>query len=211
MCRLLFVKSTHAFDIETHLSRFAHIARYSREYQGHGWGCGFLLNGSWVRYRNISPIWEDDLHQFGKTRLLIAHARSAFRDQGIVVENNMPFFDGRYMFVFNGELQGVRIRETGRTGAEKLFRWIRRVDRGHLQQAVETAVTRIRHRTRYVRAMNFIMADTRRAHVVSYFNENPDYFTLRIKQTPEALIICSEAYPGETGWQNLPNQTIEVF
>ncbi len=211
MCRLLLVKSQHEFDIEPHLSRFAHIAQHSKEYQGHGWGCGYLVNGEWRLYKNISPIWEDDLSQFGQTRLLVAHARSAFQDRGIVVENNMPFFDGQYMFIFNGELRGVKIRETGRTGAEKIFRIIKRFDRGNLQQAIRKAVNLILRRTHYVRAMNFFITNDTRTYIVSYFNEDPEYFTLRLKQTSKQLIICSEVYPGETRWQAIPNATIEVF
>ena len=46
-----------------------------------------------------------------------------FRNEGIAVENNMPFLSGRHGFVFNGELRGVRIAATGRIGAEKLFRF----------------------------------------------------------------------------------------
>jgi len=36
----------------------------------------------------------------------VAHARSAFEDKDIVVENNMPFTDGERVFIFNGELRG---------------------------------------------------------------------------------------------------------
>ncbi|NOX37854.1 MAG: hypothetical protein GXO78_09995 [Calditrichaeota bacterium] len=211
MCRLLVVKSQRPFDIALHLQPFAQIARHSKEYQGHGWGCGYQVNGKWRWYRSIVPIWEDDLTQFGETHLLIAHARSAFRDQGIVVENNMPFFDGRYMFIFNGELRGVRIRETGRTGAEKIFRFLKRFNSGDLQLAIRKAVPIILKRTQYVRAMNFIIADDRHIHLVSYFNEDPDYFTLRLKRTSEQFILCSQAYPGETGWQPIPNATMEVY
>ena len=69
----------------------------------------------------MRPIWEDDWRPPGRTTLLLAHARSAFRDEGIRVENNMPFHDGERGFIFNGELRGVRIRERGRIGAEKVY------------------------------------------------------------------------------------------
>ena len=90
---------------------------------------------------------------FDRTTLLVAHARSAFRDEGIVVDNNMPFYDGERVFIFNGELRGVRLRETGRIGAEKVFNFIRLFDRGDPLAAVRRALPIIERRTRYVRAM----------------------------------------------------------
>ncbi len=83
----------------------------------------------WKFYKSINPVWQDDFSRFGKTSLLVAHARSAFEDRDIVIENNMPFFDGRTVFIFNGELRGVKIRAEGRIGAEKIFNYIRRFDK----------------------------------------------------------------------------------
>jgi len=109
MCRLLTVRSQTPFAIGPHLVKFAHIAKNSKEYQGHGWGCAYQNPaGHWQFYRNIRPVWEGDLSRFGETTLLVAHARSAFQDKDIVVENNMPFFDGRTVYIFNGELRGLK-------------------------------------------------------------------------------------------------------
>ena len=47
--------------------------------------------------------------------------------KGIKIENNMPFTGGNYVYVFNGELRGVRIKEKGRIGAEKIFNYINRL------------------------------------------------------------------------------------
>lgn len=102
MCRLLWVRAAQPFRISDHLLHFAALSRDSSEYQGHGWGCAWLQNNQWQIYRNISPIWQEDISHFGTTTLLVAHTRSAFRDEGISVENNMPFFDGERVFIFNG-------------------------------------------------------------------------------------------------------------
>ena len=149
------------------------IARDSREYQGHGWGCAWLEDGRWRLYHDIRPVWEDRHDRFGETTLLLAHARSAFRDEGIRVENNMPFADGRHVFVFNGELRGVRIREQGRIGAEKVFNYVKRFDRGDMHEALERALAVIEKRSRYVRAMNVILASAGRVHVSCRFAEDP--------------------------------------
>src|SRR5210317_930256 len=211
MCRLLTVKSQTPFAIGPHLEKFAHIAKTSREYQGHGWGCAYQdPAGLWQFYRNIKPVWEDDLSRFAETSLLVVHARSAFEDKDIVVENNMPFFDGRTVYIFNGELRGVKIREQGRIGAEKIFNYIRRFDRGDTRQALEKAVGIIRKRTRSIRGMNIIMVNETGIFVSSYFTADDTYFTISYREGHE-LIICSAPYPGEENWRPIANDSVRVW
>jgi predicted glutamine amidotransferase len=212
MCRLLFVESDEPFDIASHLSPFAQISRDSKEYQGHGWGCSWMENERWNTYKSVRPIWEDHFEIFGKTTRLVAHARSAFKNEGIMVENNMPFENPPWIFIFNGELHGVRIREEGRIGAEKIFNLIRRLDRGDMLSALRKAVDVIQKRTRYVRAMNIVVVSDTRAYVASVSNEDPDYFTLHVRKKDGIRILCSEPYPGEVGWERIQNHSIkELF
>ena len=220
MCRLLCVRSDEGsrhqgsrhlgsrhqgvrdqgFEMEEHLAALARIARDSEEYQGHGWGCAWLEEGGWRLHHDISPIWEDTGRPTGRTTLLVAHARSAFRDEGIRVENNMPFFDGERVFAFNGELHGVRIRERGRIGAEKVFNFVKRFDRGDFREALERGLDAIERRTRHLRAANLIVADTaRRVHFASRFRENPDYFQMRTARLGAVRVLCSEPYPEGMG------------
>lgn len=208
MCRLLYIRSETPFDIEEHLDVFAEIARNSTEYQGHGWGCAWQRNDAWAFHHDIRPVWEDDRSRFGKTTLLLVHARSAFRDEGIRVENNMPFFDGRYVFIFNGELQGVRIREEGRIGAEKIFNYIKRFDDGHMIDAIERGVNVIEKRTRYVRAMNFVIASLEQGFAATFYSEDPHYFQLHRQRKDDIDLICSAPYPGEHGWRTIDNRSI---
>jgi len=211
MCRLLTIKSDTPFAIRPHLKQFAGIARNSKEFQGHGWGCAYLdASSGWQFYKNINPVWQDDFDQFGETRLLVVHARSAFEDKDIVVENNMPFFDGRTVFIFNGELRGVKIREKGRIGAEKIFNYIRRFERGDTRQALEKAVGIIRKRTRAIRGMNIIMVNEQGVFVSSYFTEDEDYFTLRYREGRE-LVICSAPYPAEKNWHKIANDSVRAW
>ena len=215
MCRLLCVRGDEPFDLGEHLEAFTEVARNSREFQGHGWGCAWLDSGRWRIYRNITPIWEDRRRPRGRTPLLLAHARSAFRDEGIRVANNMPFFDGERMFLFNGELRGVRIREHGRIGAEKVFNFVKRFDRGDLRSALERGLPLIEKRTRYLRAMNIVVTDASfRITVASRFNEDPDYFQMHRTTVGGASVLCSERYPEPAGpaeWTPIPNGTISPF
>jgi glutamine amidotransferase len=206
MCRLLFVESAEPFDMAGHLAPFAAISKNSKEFQGHGWGCSWLTQDGWKTYRNVRPVWEDDLSQFAKTTLLLAHARSAFRNEGVAVENNMPFTDGKTVFIFNGELRGVRIKAEGRIGAEKVYNFIRQFDRGDPFEALKKAAAVIEKRTRNIKAMNIILSDGKRAWASSLFSEDPDYFTLRKKEAGGLRVVCSEIYPGETGWRTIENR-----
>jgi len=210
MCRLLCVRSHAPFRLSEHLEPFAEVARNSREYQGHGWGCAWLGSDGWRLHHDIRPIWEDPQHPSAETTLLFAHARSAFRDEGIVVENNMPFFDGERVFIFNGELNGVRIKAEGRIGAEKIFNYIKRFERGHLLGAVERGVEIIEKRTRRIRAMNFMIGTRDEVVVCSHFSQEPEYFQLRESRDDERLIICSEPY-GEFAWKLIENRSVESY
>ncbi|MCP3689390.1 MAG: hypothetical protein GY784_13350 [Gammaproteobacteria bacterium] len=207
MCRILFAKSGHKFAITELLNSFAEVSLTSPEYQGHGWGCAWLDKGEWQQYHNVSPIWEDDLSKFDETSLLLVHARSAFRDEGIVVENNMPFSDGKSIFIFNGELHGVKIKSEGRIGAEKIYNYIRRFDKGDKQIAVDKAVDIIKKRSNYVRAMNIIMSDGDQHLLSTNYNETPDYFQMHQKQTGDINLVCSQPFPGESDWQTIANNS----
>lgn len=211
MCRLLVVRSQERFDPADYLTRFALLTRDSKEYQGHGWGCAWKdSEQKWQIYKNIRPVWEDDLSRFPRTPLLVAHARSAFEDKDVVVENNMPFTDGERIFIFNGELRGVKIKEQGRIGAEKIFNFIRRFDGGDTLIALKKAVGLIRNRTRYIRAMNIILVKDTAIYLSTFFTGDEDYFTMRYKEGPE-LIICSEAFPLEEDWQRIANETVRKW
>lgn len=211
MCRLLVVRSEEPFDPADHLTPFAHIAKNSKEYQGHGWGCAWKDSGEkWQLYKNIRPVWDDDFSRFPRTSLLVAHARSAFEDRDIIVENNMPFTDGERIFIFNGELRGVKIKEQGRIGAEKIFNVIRRFDGGDTLTALRKAVGLIRNRTRSIRGMNIILVRETAIYLSTFFTGDADYFTIRYKEGPP-LVICSEAFPSEEGWHAIPNETAKEW
>ncbi len=211
MCRLLAVRSKKEFEISAYLKKFASISKNSKEYQGHGWGMAALKNNEWDIYRNIKPVWEDDLDQFGKTNFLIVHARSAFQDEGIVVENNMPFFDGKHLFIFNGELKGVRLSEKGRIGAEKIFNFIKRFQKYSIKEAIKKGTSIIKEKSKYVRAMNLIINDKDKIYLYTFFNEDPEYFTMHMKTEDDRVVICSDPLDEEGSWKKIENDSIKVF
>jgi glutamine amidotransferase len=208
MCRLLYVNTKTEKEVENYLNYFARISKNSKEFQGHGWGISFFQNEKWNHYKNINPIWEDDLTQFGKATRIIAHARSAFKDEGIVIENNMPFYDDKYIFIFNGELRGVKIKEDGRIGAEKIFNYLKRFDKGNFKDALQKGTEIIKKKSSYIRAMNIIVATSDTALVSSYFNEDDDYFTLWKKQDDNEILVCSHPFSIDSDWQPIQNDSL---
>jgi glutamine amidotransferase len=202
MCRLLLVQSRQPLNPAVYLEPFADACRASREYQGHGWGITSHTtdpSATWDRYRTLTPIWDDDLAQLGTTRSFLAHARSAFRDEDIAVENNMPFVAGRWSYGFNGELRGVRVRAPGRTGAARIWNMIQRAQTSaglSMHEAIERTVAVLVRQSVYVRAMNIFITDGENALVHSSFNESPDYFTLHHCSTgnDDVRIVSSEPF-----------------
>lgn len=216
MCRIFCAHARQPFAIAPQIEAFARIAENSREYQGHGWGYSTWSDEGWTHYHDIRPIWEDPTPRDGETNLLLVHARSAFRDEGIAVENNMPFYDTNNVFIFNGELRGVRVKAEGRIGAEKIFNFVKRFERAGMGPALAKGTNIISKRSRYVRAMNIILASPDGVHVASSFAEDPDYFQLRVNQQDDRLTICSDPLAGRGAWddgewQAFPNHHTESF
>lgn len=191
MCRFLMMRGQEPFETGPVLEAFRRVCRDSREYQGHGWGATWLANGAWERYRSLTPIWEDLPDIPREVDFLVAHARSAFRDEGIIIENNMPFYCDDRVFVFNGELQGVRLRVPGRIGAEKVFHLIQERDEGHLDAAVAAVDRLLLSKSRRVRALNMAVTDGDRIYASCRYTESPDYFTLHYREGAVAA-VCSE-------------------
>ena len=209
MCRLLWLRAPKPVQVTQHLEAFATICKDSSEYQGHGWGCAWLDDNQWRFYHSITPIWQDALDGFNDTSLFLAHARSAFRDEGIRVENNMPFTNGNRVFIFNGELSGVRIRESGRIGAEKIFNYSNRFSHLGTLPGLQKTVEVIEKRTRYIRAMNLIIATPQQSLLSTQYNENQSYFQMHRASTDRFKIVCSEPYHlPDAKWQTIENRTV---
>jgi glutamine amidotransferase len=210
VCRILSVKSPYPIDIQSHLEELANISKTSKEYQGHGWGVTYFENNKWKLHKDINPIWESDYSELGESKIFLAHARSAFQDEGITIENNMPFISNHLAFIFNGELRGVKIKEEGRIGAEKIFNYIQRFTNGDLKIGIEKAVSLINKRTDYIRALNFVISDGQKFYTLCQYNEDPEYFNLHRSINDQIAIVSSERY-GMYSWEKIKPGQVEMF
>jgi hypothetical protein len=124
----------------------------------------------------------------------------------------MPFVESDSAFIFNGELHGVRLPIEGRTGAQKIFRFIRNQRQRSIPEAVAHAMTILLRRTEHVRACNFILADADTLLIHSLFTSEPDYFTMYRHSTADELVVCSAPYDTSSGgWLPIPNGAIEEY
>ena len=207
MCRILALAGPRPFDVTPWLRAFADHCHDSREYQGDGWGLVWRTGEGWERHRSLDPIWSDvrDVGSDGGYPLATAfliHARSAFEDGPLALELNMPFLAGDWAFAFNGELRGVRLSVPGANGAHRLHTLFQRFRHGrenHARAALSRLDQVVTRRTRYVRALNVVVADPDGIHVTSRFSEDPAYFTVHVSEdgrgpSGEAVAAaCSEA------------------
>jgi glutamine amidotransferase len=146
---------------------------------------------------------------------VLIHARSAFRNEGIVVENNMPFLASDLAFAFNGELRGVRLSAPGETGAARLLHLLERFNAaagGDTLEALTRLDALIALRSDYVRALNIIVSDGRSFFINCRYSEEQDYFTLRTASVPSQglRMVSSEAISTgevEPDWLSIPNHT----
>ena len=167
------------------MNSFKERCRRSPEYQGDGFGVTLRASGRWERRRSLTPIWEDALRLPKRVDVLVVHARSAFRNEGIAVENNMPFESDEVSFVFNGEIRGIRLRAPGRIGAEKLFHLILERRRSGVPEAIGAVDRLVRSRSRYVVAMNVALTSLNgdpSIYAHCRFSERPEYFTLHVRE-----------------------------
>ncbi len=215
MCRILGLQADEPIDAVPWIVAFGRRCQASQEFQGHGWGMSWHEQGRWRRYRSIRPIWEDRV-ELPATRLVLIHARSAFRNEGIVVENNMPFLSGDLAFAFNGELHGVRLSAPGDTGAARLLHLLERFSAaadGDTLGALARLDALIVLRSDYVRALNIVVSDGRSLFINTRYSEDQDYFTLHTASVPAQrglrMVSSERIATGEVepDWVSIPNQT----
>ena len=229
MCRILGIQADEPIDAAPWIEAFGRRCQDSKEFQGHGWGMSWYLDGSWRRYRSIRPIWDEPI-EVPATRMVLVHARSAFRNEGIVVENNMPFLSEdeaslpgsrkALAFAFNGELHGVRLTSPGATGAARLFYLLKRFTTaadGDTLGALSRLDDLISSRSDYVRALNIVASDGHSLFINAHHSEDPEYFTLHTASLPAERgmrFVSSEKISLEKlapRWETIPNHTTRAL
>jgi glutamine amidotransferase len=215
MCRILAFRADDRIDAGHWLTSFAEACRDSREDQSHGWGVAWRDESGWRRYRSLEAVWETSF-ELPHTRLAIAHARSAFRDEGIELPNNMPFLRDELAFAFNGELRGVRLNAPGQTGAARLEHLLHRftaAQENDVSAGLRRLDTVAHARSEYVRALNVVVSDGSALFAHCRYGEDPEYFALHHRVVGGAdrigVVSSDPIGLGDVGgrWQPMANGT----
>ncbi|MBW2971260.1 hypothetical protein KY320_03810 [Candidatus Woesearchaeota archaeon] len=217
MCRFLIIIAEKQFDATSHLNSFAELCKNSEEFQGDGWGVCYPApkQEGWKCHRSIKPIWQEQ-HLFDSlpaTKILVAHARSSFQDRGPNIEFTQPFVNEKLVFVFNGEISGVKIRARGNNGAQKLFTLIQQNSSNGYKEALQILKRLIEDNSEHIKAMNVGLLHQNKIYVLCKYSERPNYFGLHYyngKDENEMQIVCSQPY-GSYDFKPIPNNQVLVI
>ncbi|PIR13193.1 hypothetical protein COV49_03075 [Candidatus Falkowbacteria bacterium CG11_big_fil_rev_8_21_14_0_20_39_10] len=219
MCRFLLAKSREKQETTQLLESFADMAKKSKAYdgdwQGDGWGASWWNGGKWEQYVSLKPIWEDrEFFLFiPETSLLCIHARSAsFDHHKNTIEFNQPYIQGRYAFVFNGLLKGVRLphQVEGRIGAQKIWSLIQMyLKKFSPKKALEKAVSDLNTHSRFIQALNIGLSDGKDVYAYTQYAKHENYYQLRHSSTSEVGIVVSEPIDGYE-WKKIPVEHVKI-
>ena len=208
MCRFMLAVAHAPLDSPTLLHAFADMADRSSaadgEFQGDGWGVAWRDGITWQVRKSLAPVWQDraGFGSIPRVSCLMAHARAASFDvHKDDLAFNQPFVDsdGRWAFVFNGLLRGVRLprRVPGTIGAQKIWNLLRDLLRTH---EPSTALAELRDmliaHSQRVQACNIGLSDGQRLFALTMFDERPAYYQLCMAQRDGARLIASAPLDG---------------
>jgi len=226
MCRMLVAVGN--FNIDYLIQDFIlmasdqnekHENNVDKEFKhGDGWGIAYFENHEIKVFRSTKAVFEDpQVDQFRnlKTNFVILHARKA--SKGSVETQNVHPFEHKlngnhYLFFHNGTIRDEihfdnHFQPVGKTDSERLFYSFLSDTNGQLtEKTLRSRLTEIRDFT----AANFILTDGEVTYASSWYSENPNYYTLKVLQTPGRVIVASEVLPHykTADWLRLKNHDI---
>ncbi len=208
MCRFLLSKFSEQSNPIDLLIDFAQMCRESKSLdgddQGDGWGLAYQNNGQWQHVASLDPIWQDLdlLREIPKTNFIVAHARSAsFPHQRGIIEYNQPFISGEYVFVFNGMIKGVELKNPvpGKIGSQKIWHLIQTELKKSIfpAQALKNVFHYLQSNSKEIVALNVALASTDDFWTLcSYKKSSNNYYQLQQFENKKIKIVCSEILPG---------------
>lgn len=206
MCRFLLAESEKPFQPQELVHKFAEMSRQSKSYdgdwQGDGAGIAWFEDGMWRVSTSLNPFWSnvDEYSNLPPTNQVVMHARSAsFPQHKGLSEYNQPYIQGKYAFVFNGLLKGVNLpfHVEGKIGAQKIWSLLQKfLADNPPMEALQISVELLNEYSREIQALNLGLADGTNIYSYTQFGSHPEYYNLRIYETPEMNIVCSEGLEG---------------
>lgn len=199
-----------------------------------GYGVGWLdENNQPALYRNIMPVWADpnlpSLERSLRSRLWLGNVRSATEGLATHLDNTQPYTDTHRLFTHNGFIhnfaktarQAIRAELdpdieasiNGNTDSEYLFALLRQ-QRAPVHLALQQIYTWLNQHlagSQTEALLNIIVSDGRcLAAMRSAINGHcPSlYFHPQHPQMAHGMVIASEAFDTDPGWQPVPEQHV---
>jgi predicted glutamine amidotransferase len=231
MCRLL----GWATRVPTTLSDLlgADLADFTRLSTKHGDGWGIARStrrGVAVRKRpDAARTSAQFAREAGRRRsdLGLAHLRWATLGLGVDRDNTHPFTDGRIAFAHNGSIRPPasldrllsarsQRRRQGTTDSERFFLAVAQLlrDGAAPEQALRGCADEIAATTDFT-SLNCLLLTPEKLYAVCRYDpagrwedDDPDYYRLRYRVTPDAVVVASSGWG--TGWRELANGELLV-
>jgi predicted glutamine amidotransferase len=228
MCRLLAYASrspitlTDLFGVDE-LAEFVELSRRHCD----GWGLAYAEEQGVGTIRVPEPAHSSpefvEVSQEHRSDLAIVHVRWATDDLAINLLNTHPFTNGRMAFAHNGAIRpaqsldaliapDVRANLEGTTDSERYFLGVAdRARRMEPAQALAATTAAIAHSGIDFTSLNATMVTDTELIAVNRYRpgserergEGPDYYRLKYRVTPEAVVITSSGWG--SGWHTLDN------
>ncbi len=191
MCRFLAVMAKDAFEPEPYIRELEMMA-LNGNHAPHPDGWGIWLRGRGELYhRDTRPVWESEIPEFPRAKVILVHARKRGTGAPISVENVHPFVRNGAVFMHNGLVRVDAEGACGGTDSERLFIALLRDFEGTLGALRGMEVT----------AANFVMYRDNRLYIFRYATKELDYYTLYIRREHGRVIVSTEGdgMPVENG------------
>lgn len=168
-----------------------------------GWGVGFFDGGVPRRWRSSAPLWGETSFESVapalRSHCVVAAVRSATVGMPIEISATAPFSDGRWLLSHNGVVQRtvLPLKSSAESVCDSAILAATIFDRG--LDALGDTITEIGKADPLAR-LNIVAANGSRL-LATTWNE-----TLSILRRPDGVVLASEPYDDEAGWEDVPDR-----
>jgi len=173
-----------------------------------GWGIVLGKSGRLRFYKKAVACWKDPKYQEYYTvnaDFLFLHARKASPNVSVNYAFTHPFRKDDWFFCHNGTIKDFV--KPNLSDSEVFFKLLldRIKERNDVPQAIEDTVKRLKEYT----ALNFILANNRKAYVLNKFVLNyPKYYTMKYLVEEDFAIVSSECLEHFEEWNLMGNNVL---
>ncbi len=184
MCRFIAVMGKEDFDPKPFIEELSNMAKNGkRAPHGDGWGIWLKNDEMEYLHKETVPIWEREVENFPKAKVLFVHARKRGKGAKIAIENTHPFMSHDSVFMHNGIIDIEHESCTGDTDSEKLF--MHMIHRGFWNVLCEIEKYEFS-------SVNSVLYQDGKLYAVRYAKKLEDYYTLFVRKEPGRVIVATE-------------------